>query len=400
MFRTPRSLSRFGAILAAGGVLAAVAITGCGSSSSGSSSSSGGSSTAGGASAAGADMAAANSQLAAAYKGHFTQPPTDSNPPAKGKKVWVLSCGEQIPTCVALTSNMMEAGKKLGWDMHLYDGKGVPANYTKGINDAIAAGANGILPVSYDCPLVTQALRSAKKAGVKSIPVLGWDCGELNPGQPNLYTAHLSFGSRYPNQEAEYRASGEDMAAWVVSRTKGKANVLEFANQEFYTLKFQQEAFDKRLKQLCSSCQLTQVPYQVIDFGPKLQAKAKAALVKYPDANAMVGVPIPAAGPSPAVVQAGRADSMQVIGGYGLSGDTDLVRGNQGLNGIYAQPMGWIAYASVDMLNRAFNGKPQVDEGVGYGILDEQHNLPPAHQGFETNVDYKADYDKSWGVTG
>jgi ribose transport system substrate-binding protein len=295
---------------------------------------------------------------------------------------------------------MMEAGKALGWKMHLYDGKGSPANYTKGINDAIAAGANGILPVSYDCPIVKQALESAKKAGVKSVPILGWDCGELAAGQQDLYTAHLGFGTRYPNQEAEYRASGSDMAAWVVAQTRGKGNVLEFANEEFYTLKFQQLAFDTRLKQLCPNCKLTHVPYQVIDFGPKLQAKAKAALVQNPDANTMVGVPIPAAGPSAAVVQAGRVKTMKVIGGYGLSGDTDLVRANQGLNGIFAQPMGWIAYASVDILNRAFNGKPQVDEGVGYGILDATHNLPPAHQGFETNVPYKSLYDKSWGVSG
>jgi ribose transport system substrate-binding protein len=89
-----------------------------------------------------------------------------------------------------------------------------------------------------------------------------------------------------------------------------------------------------------------------------------------------------------------------VIGGYGLSGDTDLVRGNQGLNAIYAQPMGWIGYASVDILNRVFNNKPEVDEGVGYGILDAQHSLPPKGQGYETDVDYKSAYDKSWGVSG
>ncbi len=347
--------------------------------------------------AASVDLEATQEQVEQAYQGTYTEPPGDANPPVEGKTVWILSCGEQIPTCALLTGAMERAAETLGWETNLFDGEGIPANYTKGIRNAVAAGADGILPVSYDCPLVKQALTQAQKAGVESVPILGWDCDEVEPDGEALYSAQISFGDRYENQEEMYRQSGRDIAAWVISQTEGAANTLAFTSDEFYTLAFQQEAFEENYLELCPNCPIEKFPYQATDYGTPLQQKVASALVQHPDANAMYGVPIPTAGPAAALQESGRTDEVAVIGGYGLPEDTDLVLENRGLDAIFALPMEWVSYAAVDTLNRVFADREQADQGLGYAILDEEAgNVPPAGEPFTTDVDFVAAYEESW----
>lgn len=344
------------------------------------------------------DLELAQEQVERAYQGTYTEPPSESNPPVEGKTVWLLSCGEQIPTCALLTAAMQRAAETLGWETNVFDGEGVPANYTRGIRDAVAAGADGILPISYDCPLVKQALMQAQRAGVESVPVLGWDCDEVEPDGEALYSAQISFGDRFASQEEVYRQSGRDIAAWVISHTEGEASTLAFTSDEFYTLAFQQEAFEENYGELCPGCPIEEFPYQATDYGSPLQQRVASALVQNPDANAMYGVPIPTAGPAPALQESGRIDEISVIGGYGLPEDTDLVLENRGLDAIFALPMEWVSYAAVDSLNRVFADREQVDQGLGYAILDEEAgNVPPAGEPFRTDVDFVAAYEESWG---
>ena len=49
-------------------------------------------------------------------------------------------------------------------------------------------------------------------------------------------------------------------------------------------------------------------------------------------------------------------------------------------------------------MNSLFNNVAPQDSGIGYKMIDRDHNLPPAGQGYEPSVDYKAAYKKAWGV--
>jgi len=70
----------------------------------------------GGSSASGVP-AAVTSLLQSAYKGTFKAPPASGPKAAKGKNVWVISCGQVAASCAEIAGAAMQAGKALGWKM-------------------------------------------------------------------------------------------------------------------------------------------------------------------------------------------------------------------------------------------------------------------------------------------
>jgi len=91
-----------------------------------------------------------------------------------------------------------------------------------------------------------------------SVGVYALDCNEVDPSDQGLYSAQVSFGSRYANLADAYKAWGADSAKWAIAQTDGKANVLSFENSEYNILKFYQQGFDAQIK-TCSGCKLTVV---------------------------------------------------------------------------------------------------------------------------------------------
>src|ERR1700678_449851 len=99
--------------------------------------------------------AAVTSLLDSGYKGTFQPPPASGPKAAEGKSVWVISCGQVEASCAEIADAAMSAGKALGWNMTLFDGKLDPTLYSQGILQAIAAHASGIFTVAVDCSIAT-----------------------------------------------------------------------------------------------------------------------------------------------------------------------------------------------------------------------------------------------------
>jgi ribose transport system substrate-binding protein len=62
-------------------------------------------------------------------------------------------------------------------------------------------------------------------------------------------------------------------------------------------------------------------------------------------------------------------------------------------------PAAWVGWAAIDGLNRVFNGKPQVSEGIGNQAIDKTKNLPtatPFYDGNPKSQDYRSVYEKLW----
>jgi ribose transport system substrate-binding protein len=73
----------------------------------------------------------------------------------------------------------------------------------------------------------------------------------------------------------------------------------------------------------------------------------------------------------------------------------------QGTAGLQAMPSysaKWIAWATIDEINRIFNHQPLVPEGVGIRLVDATHNMPPAGQDYDSPIDYAGAYKKAWGL--
>lgn len=414
MKRSPRTSQRRG--LAVGAALLALTAA-CGASSTGASSvgaapTSGTSPTAGASPASGASadfVATAKAAVEQNYIGTDRPLPSSAPKPQAGKNVWIISCLQAAEGCAVPAAGAKAAGELIGWKMTVFDGKGSPDVYAKGIRSAAAAKADGIILDVIDCVAAKQALVDAKAAGVKVFAFYSLDCDDpYIKGQP-VFDASLQYinGRTYADQTEN--AYSKSVADYVIAKTTGKAKIIMFTEDDILVGKHLYAGFENNLKP-CTTCEVVKkVPFTLADLvGGKLQAKAAAALTQHPEANVLYA-PYDSAltlGIAQAVLASGRNEQVLVTGGEGLTPNIGFLRGNKGQDFAAGSPSQWVGWAAVDGMNRLLQGQPQVDEGIGSQTMDREHNLPSVTSYYDGNVgpdgkpkaDYQANFKKIWSV--
>jgi ribose transport system substrate-binding protein len=346
-------------------------------------------------------LAEVKSKVEAAYKGNDRTPPTDVLPPKKGLNVWIISPGMIGESSSIPVKAAKEAGEAVGWKMTIFDGKLDPSSFSTGIRQAIAAKANGIIIDAIDCAAIKQALQEAKEANVKTVGFFNYDCDDPNlGGGARMFDGMVNFGSQLGDYATLTRNFGAVKADWLIHKTKGKAKLIQFKEDEFLVLKYIREGFEAEFAK-CKTCEIVEtVDFTLADYGPKLQQKAQAALLKHPEANA-VHVPYDTPmhfGVGGALVESGRNDQLEVIAGEGFPSNIQLIHENKGQDAANAFPSEWTGWAAVDALNSVLQGKPPRDGGMGLKLIDREHNLPPSGKGYVPSVDFRALYKKAWGL--
>lgn len=337
---------------------------------------------------------AAKTDAEAGLAGRFGELPSEPNPATPGKSIWIIVSGLASPTAANSARNLETAGKLLGWDVQVFDGQLDPGNWIPGIRQALATNPDGLVTIGIDCPAVKGGLEDAKKADVPVVGYYSLDCSEIDDGAESLMT-QVSFGDRYTDVADLFRSWGADAAAWIINANEGDAKVISVSNQEYNILKFYQDGFDARIAE-CESCSVTQVDYLATEFGAVVQGKLEAALVKDPEANGVQATVNPELGPIQAIQASGRANDLAAVGGFGLASDFDAIRAGS-LDAVAAWPDEWFAFAVADTLNSLFNGTEPRDGGVGWQLVDADHNLP-ADGDFEADQPYVDAFKASWGV--
>lgn len=355
--------------------------------------------------ATGAAPAAGDPALAALYAGILKSPDTTPRPGVKGKKVVVISNGQASISSSIPSNAAVEAGQALGWNTSLYDAQLQPAKAQDLVRQAIAAGADGIVVDANDCPTEKAALQEAKAKGVKVVGIFSFDCDDpifngAGGGQP-LFSGTINYQGKTSGQAIDdfTKAYGAAQAKAIIAATGGKAKVIFFNDLEVTVLKYTGQGFLDEMK-TCSGCSVVaNVTFTGAELGPVLQQKVASALLQHPEANAIKS-PFTAAallGIAPALVQSGRQAKVFSMGGEGFEPELSLIRNRQGVDAVEITPSDWTGYAAIDTLNSLFSGKPAVDSGLGYQLVDRTHGLP-ASGPFIPAVDFKAVYKKAWGV--
>jgi len=377
----------------------ALALSACGDSDSDSSSAatSGESSSGEGSSSGGsAALEAAEAQVEEAYAGRYTEPPSKSSPAAAGKDVWFISPGQASANASVAYEGVEEAAREIGWQLTLFDGKLDPSRPPEGIRQAVAAGADGIIVFAIDCSTAKSAYEVAKKAEVAVVSEAAFDCNETEPGAESLFSAPISLGERYESFPAAYQAWGSDLAAWTIGETDGRANLINTTNDQYALITELVTGYTDRITE-CPECTVTEMPWVVEEVGAKLAAKVQAEILKNPEANALQNSNSPQLGMAQGIVQSGKAGEIMGVGGLGLPEDVALLREEgKGLSVIGAWPIDWWSWAAIDTLNSIFNGEEPEDSGLGWQLIDSEHNLPKGEQ-FVPDVDFKAPYLARWG---
>jgi ribose transport system substrate-binding protein len=337
-------------------------------------------------------------QLAALYKGDLGTPPASGPTAAKGKKILILSCGQQVPSCSTASAGAVAAANAIGWNVGVFDGKFNPATYGSGVEQAISEHVNGIIVDAVDCASVKPQLEQARKAGIKIVAVGSFDCNDPSIGGPKLFDGGLlTTGTRTPAEDTiKY---GELEARFAAAKQGGKANVILFKLDAFLATKYIREGLELGFKQ-CPGCKIVdEVPLAPSDIGPALQQKVQSALLQYPQANTVMSDfdALLLAGVQAGVRAAGRGNAVKLFGAEGFTPDADFAREGQDAGGI-AFDSTWYGWAAVDILNRIFHGQYGiVNEGLGHQAWDKDHNLP-ASGPWRSNVDFESAYKKVWGV--
>lgn len=370
------------------GCAASMALAGCGGSGAGA----GGASSDGSSSGAGSSHAAS---LDALYEGTFAAPTGPAVHAPSGKKVWYIMSSASVGTIAASADAAKEAGAKLGWKVSTFDGKWDPNQMLTGVQQALAAKADGIIMYGVDCGMVQTGLEQAKAAGV---PVVGIESQDCSPSLETVtgYAGHASFGDFI-------KAFGAAQAAWVIAKTNGQAKTIVNTETDTATT-LASSAGQKAEFAKCSGCKIVaDVKWTAADAGPALQAKIQQALVSHPEANSFIptyDAVMTQYGGQQALAGSGRASQLVVGGGEGSAAGTDQIRSGGGMQMAVGEDTQDEAFAAVDALVRLFlkRDPAEVDTGVGIQVVDKDHNLPAKGKAFSSPVDYRSAFYKLWGV--
>lgn len=340
--------------------------------------------------------------LGTLIKGVYSALPKTAPAPTK-QTVWVVSCGQASVGCALETGGAMAAGRAIGWNMKMCDGK-FDTNDAWGTcyRQAIAAHANGIIGIGIGCAAVKQPLQEAKKAGIKTISSHDFDCSDpyYGGGKP-LFSTHIVYAPRFRSPAAYWTAIGRAEASYFIAKTHGKAKIIELVFPEVIYTRYLNKGLRQGLA-FCKGCSIVdQLNLSVQDQATnQVPPKFSAVLLKHPEANA-VAVPFDslfAFGLKQAIVSSGRASKLVVLGGFGEPEVVPFIRANSGVNAVIGTPIVWFGWASVDELNRAFAGKPPVSEGLGFQLMDSTHNLPARKdQGYTPRIKFEKAYKAAWG---
>lgn len=380
---------RAGRLAAVGAVVAltGASLVACGSSSSGASDDSSG----------GTVSADAQAALDKAYKGLGSDlSDLPSVTPKAGVNFYVISCGQSLSSCAAPTQAMEDAATAAGWSAHMADGKLSPDGFAAAIRQAIAGGADVIVPVGFDCQAAQAAFKEAHDAG---IVVVGG--GGSDDCDPPLWDSERLWLNGYTGTQM-WNSFGQFAADWAYGQNNGSVKAITLTATTNPWGQWITDGFDTELKKLGGTV-VTNVDVTDPESadGSFIQ-KVTTALLAHPEVN-VLQVPIGGwmtSGLYQAIVSSGRQDLTIVIGGQSSDSATmDLLRsGTQ--NGIklgaVPQAQAWGAWGSIDTAIRVMANQKPVEIGEEIQAVDADHNLPASGE-YNGSIDWKSAFLKSWG---
>jgi ribose transport system substrate-binding protein len=385
----PRRRARLAA-LASAGIALALAASAC---SSGSSTSPSTSST----TTSSAATAAAAAELAT-YTGipAFTAPGAGIDISSlKGKTIYSIPQSAAIPFLSATEQAEKNLATQLGITFVEYPTQGTPAEWIRGINQAIAAKASAILLNALDPRLVAPQVAAAKAAGIPVVSAQFFDISQASQVPATLAASRGDNFTEAAKLEADY----------VIKDTGGKADVLVVENTEQLSTVAMLTAMKAEFAANCSGCTVKYVNVPSADWATRIQTEVQSAIVADPNLNYVIPIYDPMTQfVLPAITAAGKTGKIHIATFNGTPDALKMLETGDTVRMDIGENLEWLASANLDELFRAMLGKPTLtDEKTALRVftkstVGETGNPPAYNLGFGSA--YKAGYEKLWGVTG
>ncbi|MFT4219039.1 MAG: substrate-binding domain-containing protein [Microbacterium sp.] len=320
---------------------------------------------------------------------------------SKDESFYVISCGEQVPSCHLPAAAMVEAAETAGWTAAIADGNlnAGGTGFGEAINQAVAAGASVIVPIGFPCVAAQTAFAAAADAGVVIVGGGGVDnCDPPEWDSIRYWMEGFDDEKGIWEQQAKLQADyaygkiGDDLKAVVLNATGGPWG-------QYLVDGFSAELEALGLDPDEAVVETIDVSDQENGDGSYIQ-KVQTALLNHPEANALI-VPVDGwltNGLSQAIVSSDLDEQYLVIGRSGDEAALELIRaGDSGLDATVGYASEWGAWGSIDTAIRVRAGEDPAYIGESIQLIDADNNLPDSGD-YTGAVDFRAAFTAAWGV--
>jgi ribose transport system substrate-binding protein len=317
--------------------------------------------------------------------------PTSAPKPQKDKSIVYLSGDEQNDISREYGLYMKQAAEHLGWKLTVIDGKGSPAAWVAGFNQAIALAPNGIA-IFADAKSLQGPIKTASEKG---ITVIGLHAASLPGPQPDL---HL-----FVNIQEDPREIGKAEADWAIADSKGTARVVVITHNE-YQIAATKSGATRDTIEACKGCKmLDYVNFPASEAAQRMPQLTTSWVQRF-------GLPIyiTSVGDNdldfavPSLRASGvKPDQAKLIGADGNRSAYERIRkGDQYQTVTVSEPIELQAYQAVDEFNRAFDKAPPSGfVQPPYLVTAQNINTEGGPKDiFVPDNNYKEHYLKIWGV--
>ncbi len=262
-----------------------------------------------------------------------------------GKTVYYIPISQQAPAFAIVEAAMKEALAKVDMKLQVCDGAANPSSISACINQAVGAGAAGIV---LDAIPVVLAANAASSAQAKGVPVLVTDQLE-DPAHP--------AGAKFGYVTGPGKEMLEASARWIIADSGGKAIIV--ANQVSdnpSSIAFMEDALAV-FKNECPGCTVAVNKVTQSNFN-LVSPSTSAAILKTPGVNYVLAefdnyVQATAAG----IQQAGKASSIKLVSTAATFNSLQAMAGGQGPAADVGQDMTFQGWSDTDAILRLAAGK-------------------------------------------
>jgi len=328
-----------------------------------------------------ADMKAAEALIAQHEKMPAFTPPGpafDARKCMAGKSMFVIPLSSANPFNVAIGNAMAAAAKMVGFKLSVWENQAKLDQWVQGMANGVAQGYNlidlmGGIPPAALGPQI-------KEARAKGVKVTTTHLYDVTQGIPDDLDGSL---------RTNYTETGHIMAAWAITHTQGKADVVIIGSDEVVPTAAFVKAIETYLDQNCEHCKHRYINVSFPEWGTKIQPSVQSAVIADPGINYILPIyDNMAQFVIPALRITGRQASVKIATYNGSPGMLDLLRQGQ-IEMDVGESLGWVGMAGVDADMRLLCGLPKVTENNSPLLIFDKNNIMTAG--------VPANYDKGYG---
>jgi ribose transport system substrate-binding protein len=306
----------------------------------------------------------------------------------KGKHVWIITSTMAVPFVATIGHGVEAAAKVAGIETTLFDGKGDVSEWNRGMAQAVAQHADGIVTVGASPELMKGPTGDALKANIPVVDAVTAD--KTAPLVPGTFS-HVSIS---------FYHSGQLQADYAIVKSGGRAHVLILGDNEFPGEVSRVEGMQKEFSTRCPDCTVTVQDTQVGNLGVKLGVLAQTLLRRSPDINMVLPTyDAQAIYVVPAIKSANFDNPVEVIGSDAVPSNLDWIRqGNIQIADV-GEPETWLGWAALDQVARGMLGLKAVDEQIPLRLFIADNLKGVSNDENELfGGDFEAEYKKLWGL--